>query len=113
MSGLAPTFLLMLATVVPTALAPDPKGDSPQDLRAKYLITVTDDFIVNVYHNGKCVPLTRRTLLAEHFGATVERIDEGVKKGDWLVFNVVNNRLRWGGACYFGVAGCFDRDEFG
>lgn len=82
-------------------------------VKAKYLITVADDFIVEVYHNGKNVPLSRRNLLEERFGATVERIDIEVKKGDWLVFNVVNNRLRWGGASYFAVAGCFAKDEFG
>ena len=37
--------------------------------------------------------------------ATVEAIDVEVRRGDWLVFNVVNNRLRWGGARYFAVAG--------
>ncbi|HEX8202017.1 MAG TPA: hypothetical protein VF590_16195, partial [Isosphaeraceae bacterium] len=51
------------------------------------------------------VPDTKRTLLNEVFGATVERIDVEVHQGDWLVFHVVNNRLRWGGARYFAVAG--------
>lgn len=82
-------------------------------VRAKYLITVADDFIVDLYHNGTKVPVSRRSLLLEHFGATVERINIEVKKGDWLVFNVVNNRLRWGGASYFAVAGCFAPNEFG
>ena len=81
--------------------------------RAKYLITTTDDFIVEVYLNGESVPQSKRTLLEERYGATVERIDVEVHKGDWLVFNVVNNRMRWGGAYYFAVAGCFARDEFG
>ena len=81
--------------------------------RAQYVITVTDDFVVNVYHNGKLVPDSKRELVLDHFGATVERININVQKGDWLVFNVVNNRLRWGGAYYFAVAGCFEKNEFG
>jgi hypothetical protein len=36
-----------------------------------------------------------------------------VKRGDWLVFNVVNNRLRWKGQKYFAVAGCIAKNEFG
>ena len=39
------------------------------------------------------------------FGATVERIRVDVRPGDWLVFNVVNNRMRWGGSSYFAVKG--------
>lgn len=82
-------------------------------LRARYLITAADDFVVDVYLNGKAVPESRRHMIEEKFGATAERIDVEVHKGDWLVFNIVNNRLRWGGAYYFAVAGCFDKDEFG
>jgi hypothetical protein len=81
--------------------------------RCKYLITVTDDMVVDVYHNGRPVPDSKRTLLREIYGATVERMDVEVKKGDWLVFNVANNRLRWGGAYYFAVAGCFGTNEYG
>ena len=61
---------------------------------------------------AKVCSQSKRRLLEERYGATVERIDVEVHKGDWLVFNVVNNRMRWGGAYYFGVAGCFARDEF-
>jgi hypothetical protein len=93
--------------------ASDVKAQPVKADRAHYLITTTDDFIVNVYHNGKQVPDSKRQLLLDQFGATVERINVSVRQGDWLVFNVVNNRLRWGGASYFAVAGCFDRDEFG
>lgn len=82
-------------------------------LRAKYLIAAADDFIVDVYLNGKAVPDSKRSLLNEVHGATVERIDIEVHKGDWLVFNVVNDRLRWGGAYYFAFAGCLAKDEFG
>ncbi len=88
-------------------------SSDPGALRANYLITVTDDFIVNVYHNGRRIPDSKRRMLLERFGATVERIDVPVHEGDWLVFNVVNNRLRWGGAYYFGVAGAYSQDEFG
>ncbi|MCW3094712.1 MAG: hypothetical protein JWL77_330 [Chthonomonadaceae bacterium] len=87
--------------------------EKPDVLRANYIVAVADDFIVEVYHNGKSVPESKRVLLNERFGATTEQIDEPVHKGDWLVFHVVNNRLRWGGASYFAVAGCFTKDEFG
>jgi hypothetical protein len=82
-------------------------------LRAKYLITTADDFVVDMYLNGKPIPDAKRTLLEERYGATVERVDVEVHRGDWLVFNVVNNRLRWGGTRYFGLAGCFAQNEFG
>jgi hypothetical protein len=51
------------------------------------------------------VPDSKRTLLVERFGTTAEWIDVDVKRGDWLVFNVVNNRMRWGGCSYVAVAG--------
>lgn len=72
---------------------------------ATCLLTVVDDFIVEVFHNGERVPDARRRLEAEIFGATIERIDVTLREGDWIVFNAVNNRLRWGGVCYFAVAG--------
>ena len=78
---------------------------------AKYVVTGADDFVVEVYLNGKPVPAQRRELLAEVFGATAEKVNVEVKPGDWIVFNVVNNRLRWGGAYYFGVAGMTDKGE--
>jgi hypothetical protein len=72
---------------------------------ATRVFTVADDFVVEVYHNGLRVPDDKRTLLVEQFGATAERVDVEVREGDWLAFNVVNNRLRWGGVSYFGAAG--------
>jgi hypothetical protein len=72
---------------------------------ADHLFTVTDDFIVDVYHNGVKVPDGKRKLIEERFGATAERIDLEIRQGDWVVFNVVNNRMRWGGCSYFAVTG--------
>lgn len=89
------------------------RADDDPLLRANYLITVADDFIVDVYYNGQVVPDSQRTLRAEIFGATVEQINVPVYQGDWFVFNVVNNRMRWGGAYYFAAAGCFAPNEFG
>ncbi len=103
---------IVSALCLPASPAEKPAGGA-RGIRAKYLITVADDFIVDVYHNGKYVPDSKRTLLLERFGATVERIDVEVRGGDWLVFNVVNDRLRWGGAYYFAAAGCFAQGEFG
>src|SRR3954451_17644250 len=90
-------------------LRPVSAGDQPTDPRgpviADRIFAVADDFIVDVYHNGVKVPDAKRMLLVEVHGATAERIDIEVREGDWLVFNVVNNRLRWGGCSYFRVAG--------
>src|SRR4051794_10636228 len=80
-------------------------GEPRGEVIADRLFTVVDDFIVDVYHNGVKVPDARRTLLVELFGATAERLDVDVKQGDWPVFNVVNNRMRWGGCSYFAVTG--------
>ena len=74
---------------------------------AHYLVTAADDFVVEVYLNGKLVPAVQREPLAEIFGAIAEKDKITVKPGDWVVFNVVNDRMRWG-TCYFGVAGMTD-----
>ena len=72
---------------------------------ANFVYTVADDFVVEVYQNGAKVADGNREMIAETFGATDEKITIEVREGDWLVFNVVNNRLRWGGSSYFAVAG--------
>jgi len=82
---------------------------NPARLRAMHVITVADDFVVNVYHNGVRVPEAKRKLVLDRFGATIERTNIEVQQGDWLVFHVVNNRLRWGGAYYFSAAGIIAR----
>src|SRR5689334_1910499 len=35
---------------------------------------VADDFVADIYHNGKLIPAESRTLQAEIFGAQVERV---------------------------------------
>src|SRR5687768_17044710 len=72
-------------------------------VQARHLITVANDYIVEVCRNGKRIPDAKRELLEERFGATAERITVDVRKGDWLVFHVVHNRIRWGGSKYFAV----------
>jgi hypothetical protein len=72
---------------------------------ANAIYTVADDFVVDVYHNGEKVPDAKRRMLEEIYGATVEKVEIEVREGDWVVFNVVNNRLRWGGCSYFAAAG--------
>ncbi|WP_435009326.1 hypothetical protein P12x_000578 [Tundrisphaera lichenicola] len=79
-------------------------------LIARRIITAADDFIVDVWHNGRRVPEDKRAMVGENFGATAEKIEVEVHEGDWLVFNVANNRLRWDGACYFGAAGVNDEE---
>ena len=61
--------------------------------------------MVDVFHNGRRVPDDARLMYSEVYGATGERVRVTVRAGDWLVFNVANNRLRWDGAHYFGAAG--------
>jgi hypothetical protein len=64
-----------------------------------------DDFVIDVFQNGVKVPDSKIHLDGEIFGATVFRIDVKVHRNDWLVFNVVNDRFRWGGAYGFAAAG--------
>lgn len=78
----------------------------------QYLVTVADDFVIDVYLNGVAVPDSRRELTLERFGASGEKINVEVNPGDWLVFHVVQNRLRWNGTKYFAVAGCNGPDQF-
>jgi hypothetical protein len=97
-----------LANVTAAALAgaaPAEAPATPGKLLAKEVLVSADDFVVEVYHNGKPVPLERRKATSENYGATAEAIGVEVRAGDWLVFHVVCNRLRWGGASYFAAAG--------
>jgi serine/threonine protein kinase len=80
---------------------------------ANTVYAVVDDFIVEVYHNGEKLPDSQRQVANEVFGATSEKINAPIREGDWLVFNVVNNRLRWNGAYYFGVAGIREDNTIG
>ena len=75
---------------------------------ANCVYTVADDFVVEVYHNGERVPDAKRSLQLEIHGASIEKVDIEVRRGDWLVFNVVNNRFRWDGASYFAAAGMME-----
>ncbi len=89
------------------------KEPRPTGLLATHLITVADDFVVEAYKNGVRIQDGQRKLLNEIHGATAERMNVDVRPGDWLVFHVVNNHLRWGGSKYFAVAGCLAHNEFG
>ncbi len=98
------TFGTIVVLALGWSLCAGGQSDRPGgDVIVDRLYTVADDFIIDVFHNGVKVPDAKRTLLEEQFGATAERMDVELKKGDWLVFNVVNNRMRWGGCSYFGV----------
>src|SRR5438270_4723551 len=100
------TIGAVLALSLPFAQFADGQpGHQRGEVIADHLFTVADDFIIDIYHNGVKVPDRKRTLLEERFGATAERIEMAIRPGDWVVFNVVNNRLRWGGCAYFGVTG--------
>jgi len=97
----------------PKTLPKTDKTSAPSNLLASYLITVADDFVVEAYKNGVRIQDDQRKLLNEVHGATAERMNVDVRPGDWLVFHVVNNHLRWGGAKYFAVAGCKGTNDFG
>ncbi|MGV3532405.1 MAG: hypothetical protein ACO1QR_08550 [Chthoniobacteraceae bacterium] len=77
-----------------------------------YVVTVTNDFVVEAYKNGMQIPKESRELLLDRFGATAERINVSVAPGDWLVFQVAHNPIRWGGSKYFAVAGCTAPNQF-
>jgi hypothetical protein len=74
-------------------------------LVASALLLVADDFVVEVYVNGRPVPSESRKLQADIFGAQIERVEVDLHDGDWIVFNVASNQLRWKGAHYFACAG--------
>lgn len=93
-----PTAPPTAATTKPAA----PAGLSP--VVATGIHIVADDFVADIHHNGKLVPAESRKLKAEIFGAQVEFVSLNLRPGDWVVFNVVNNRLRWNGAYYFAAA---------
>ena len=82
--------------------------EAPGEVLATRLFIGADDFVVDVFHNGQRVPDSLRSMTKELYGAIGERTDITVRERDWVVFNVANNRLRWSGAYYFGVAGVND-----
>ena len=75
------------------------------DKIADFICTVADDFVIDIYVNGELVPAEKRKLTGETYGAQAEQIDVPIHRGDWVVFAVANNRLRWGGSYFFGAAG--------
>ena len=99
-------LLLFLASLLMGVHAFADDDDDPY-LRAKCVITVSDDFVVDVYQNGKKVSDLSRSMLHETFGAETEQDNIQVRKGDWLVFNVVNFPFRW--HTYF----LMDKNQFG
>lgn len=111
MLSLGAAATLRAETAVPKSV--EKQARHSKNLLAAHLITVTDDFVVEAYRNGVRIKDDQRTLLNEIFGATVERMNVEVRPGDWLVFHVVNNHLRWGGSKYFAVAGMLGDNEFG
>jgi hypothetical protein len=104
-SWLCACLLAALAMPVPLFAGTKPNAEPKTEKKARkadplatHLITVTDDFVVEAYKNGVRIQDGQRKLLDEIHGATVERINVEVRPGDWLVFHLVNNHLRWGGA---------------
>jgi outer membrane protein assembly factor BamB len=83
--------------------APAPVIGTRGALVAKKVYIVVDDFVVDVWLNGVRVPDSARKPLDEIFGMLPEVIELDLHERDWIVFNVVNDRFRWGGAKYFGV----------
>jgi hypothetical protein len=110
--GLAPAVASAAASS-PAAAAetPSTSPSKPPPVVARFLYLVADDFVVEIYVNGKRVDDEDRHLLGERYGATKERVDVELHPGDWIVFNVVNDRLRWNGAKYFAAAGMIDEGQ--
>lgn len=108
LSSIPSSYLKHEADPLPTVT----KAIQPGQL-STHLITATNDYIVDAYHNGVKIPDTQREMLHEHYGATVEKIQVDVQPGDTLVFHVVSNRLRWGGSRYFAAAGLLSAGDFG
>ncbi|MEM8885754.1 MAG: PQQ-binding-like beta-propeller repeat protein [Planctomycetota bacterium] len=82
-----------------------PERPPAPPLVAQSMLLVADDFVVDVWVNGKKLPREARELVLEIHGASTERVHADLRPGDWVVFQVANNRLRWGGASYFGARG--------
>jgi len=82
---------------------PEPEPNRPVIIRK--IGWMADDFVVDVWHNGVRVNDDQRRLANERYGACGEDVTLNLREGDWLVFNVVNNRMRWGGAAFFGAFG--------
>lgn len=80
---------------------------------ADHILTVSQDFVVDVYVNGKPVPQATRSLVLDHFGCQIEKIHVPIRRGDWVVFAVANNRLRWGGSYFFAAAGMTNAGALG
>ena len=89
------------------ATAPPPPGP----VVCNILYVSADDFVVDVFVNGKPLDDSKRKMMGERFGATSERMNVELHAGDWIVFNVVANRMRWGGSRYFAVEGMTDQGE--
>ena len=81
------------------------------ELVASNVVVAADDFVINVYHNGQIVPDTHFKLENEIYGATVMRIRMDIHPGDWIVFEVANDRFRWDGNCAFAAAGLKDNGQ--
>ena len=105
--------LLLVARLPVVSAPPETRQPRIRPVLAQHIVVVAKDFVIDVYHNGKLVPATQRELLLDRFGASVEKIHVKVRKDDWLVFRVANNRLRHGGTKYFAAAGVLDDNEFG
>lgn len=99
-------FLFAFIALLCTSGVPRPAhaGDS-DDVVATSVLVAADDFVINVYHNGQPVPDSNFKLEKEIFGATVMRVRMDVRHGDWIVFEVANDRFRWQGSYGFAAAG--------
>ena len=76
------------------------------EVRANYIVSCADDFVVEVYQNGKAIPDGKRVLLNDRFGATTERINTVIHKviGSYFMSSII--RSDGTGDYYFAVAGC-------
>jgi hypothetical protein len=100
------SILIALVAVCFTLGAPTPASAGASDaVVATSVLIAADDFVINVYHNGQPVSDSQFKLEGDIFGATVMRVQMDVRSGDWIVFEVANDRFRWNGSCGFAAAG--------
>lgn len=97
------TELSSKATPAEPPIPPPPAAPPP--VIAHRICLMADNFVTEVWHNGKLVPDSQRHMVADRYGAVTEEVNLTLREGDWLVFNPVNYSLRWGGAVFFGAAG--------
>ncbi len=73
--------------------APEPL-DTRGDYIAKYVEFAAESFVTEIWLNGLRVPDAARKRVATRDGVAYDRLELEIREGDWLVFQVANDRAR-------------------